>query len=108
MPYQVFSPVLDQYGAPCLFLLFGLLLWLESRHPLRRWRQGNLGRTVVNAAVSLPSFLILRLGLLPAELAAAYWAQHNRFGVLNLFGMPAWLHGALSFLFLDYVLYVWH
>ncbi len=108
MHYQIYNAILDKYGGPMLFVLFGLLLVLESRHPLRRWVRGILGRIITNAAVSVPAFLVLRLGLIPAELVAAYWTQRAHFGVLNAVAMAPWLHGVLSFLFMDYVLSVWH
>ena len=108
MHYQIYNAVLDKYGGPILFSLFGLLLVLEFRRPLRRWTQSIFRRVIINAAVSVPAFLVLRLGLIPAELAAAYWAQRAHFGVLNIVPMPPWLHGALSFLFMDYLLYAWH
>lgn len=108
MDHQIYQPILDKYGGPVLVLLFAALLWLEYRYPLRHWVQGIRRRLLTNAAVSIPAFLILRLGLIPAELAVAYWAQRSGFGVLNVIAMPPWLHGVLSFLFMDYLLYVWH
>ncbi|TAM79628.1 MAG: sterol desaturase family protein [Acidobacteria bacterium] len=105
MPYQIYNAILDKYGGPILFSLFALLLVLQYRRPLRRRTQSIFRRVIINAAVSVPAFLVLRLGLIPAELAAAYWAH---FGVLNIIPMPPWLHGVLSFLFMDYLLYVWH
>ena len=108
MHYQIYNAVLDKCGGPIVFSLFGLLLVLEYRRPLRRWTQGIFRRVIINAAVSVPAFLVLRLGLIPVELAAAYWTQRAHFGVLNIVPMPPWLHGVLSFLFMDYLLYVWH
>lgn len=108
LSYNIYNPVLDMYGGPVLIVLFGTLLILEIRRPLRRWVQSIFRRFITNAAVSVPAFLVLRLGLIPAELAAAHWAKEAHFGVLNLTPMPIWVHGVLSFLFMDYLLYVWH
>src|SRR5579862_9402281 len=100
MHYQIYNPILDKYGGPALFMLFGALLVLECRRPLRRWVRGIWRRVITNAAVSVPAFIIMRLGLVPAELGAAYWAQRGHFGLLNVIPMPVWLHGVLSFLFM--------
>lgn len=108
MPYEIYVPILDKYGAPVLFALFVLLMLLEYRRPLRGWVQGIFGRLIVNAGVSVPAFLVMRIGLIPGQLAVADWAREVHFGLLNVVAMPWWLHGASSFLLMDYVLYLWH
>lgn len=108
MEYRLFHPILDLYGGPILVVLFVLLVYLQFRRPLRRW-VGRLGRRLVtNAGVALPTFAALRLVLIPLEVAVAYWAAQNQFGLLYLVTLPGWLHGLLAFLLLDYLLYVWH
>lgn len=108
MDYQVFFPILDKYGAPVLIVLFILLLFLQYRWPLRRWVRRLSPRFLTNAGVAVPAFAVLRLVLIPAEIAVAYWASQHEFGLLYLFSMSSWLHGILAFLLLDYLLYVWH
>jgi sterol desaturase/sphingolipid hydroxylase (fatty acid hydroxylase superfamily) len=108
LDYRIHSTILDNCGGPALLVLTCLLLVLEYRQPLRQWVQKIFRRTVTNAGVSVPAFLVLRLGLIPAELAGAYWAREAHFGVLNVIPMPPWLHGVLTFLLMDYLLYVWH
>ena len=108
MDYRIFYPILDLYGAPVLFILFALLLFVQYKWPLRRWVKGLRGRFLTNAGVAVPTFAVLRLVLIPAEVAVAYWASEHQFGLLHLFSLPAWLHGVLAFLLLDYLLYVWH
>lgn len=108
MHYEIHSTILDNYGGPTLLALFCVLLVVEYRQPLRRWVQNFFRRVVTNAAVSAPTFLVLRLGLIPAELGAAYCAREAHFGLLNVIPMPPWLHGVLTFLLMDYLLYVWH
>lgn len=108
MNYQVFYPILDKYGAPVLVVLFILLLFLQYKWPLRRWVQRLMRRFLVNAGVAVPTFAVLRLVLIPAEVAVAYWASQHEFGFLYLFSLSPWLQGVLAFLLLDYLLYVWH
>lgn len=108
MKYRIFHPILDVYGAPVLFTLFAVLLFLEYRWSLRRWVQGYMRRLLTNAAVAAPTFAVMRLALIPAAVAVAYWGQQHGFGLLYLLPLPAWLHAVLAFLLLDYSLYVWH
>ncbi len=108
MEYRIEYPILDTYGAPVLFALFALLLLIEYKWPLRRWVQEFRSRHLTNFGVAIPTFLALRLALIPAVVAAGYWAQEHEFGLLYLLPLPAWLHAAVAFLLLDYVLYLWH
>jgi sterol desaturase/sphingolipid hydroxylase (fatty acid hydroxylase superfamily) len=108
MDYRIFHPILDTYAAPVLLALFALLLFLQYRRPLRRWVKGVRRRFLANAGVAVPTFAVLRLVLIPAEVAVAYWAARHEVGLLHLLSLPAWLHGVLAFLLLDYLLYVWH
>ncbi|HET6566767.1 MAG TPA: sterol desaturase family protein [Rhodothermales bacterium] len=109
MDYQIIYPILDAYGGPILLVVFVALLYLEYRHPLRRWVQGVFSRRLLtNIGVSVPAFIILRLALIPAEVAAGYWATEHHFGLLYLVALPGWLCAVLAFLLLDYVLYIWH
>ncbi|HEX6982459.1 MAG TPA: sterol desaturase family protein [Balneolaceae bacterium] len=108
MNYQVFYPILDLYGGPILAFLFILLLILQYKWPLRRWVKKLRSRYLTNAGVAIPTFAVLRLILIPAEVAVAYWALQHEFGLLYLFPLSPWLQGILTFLLLDYILYIWH
>jgi sterol desaturase/sphingolipid hydroxylase (fatty acid hydroxylase superfamily) len=108
MNYQIFHPILDVYGGPLLLALFAFLLFAEYKWSLRRWVTGFMRRLLTNVGVALPTFLVMRLALIPALVAAGFWAQQNQFGLLYLLPLPAWLHAVLAFLLLDYSLYLWH
>jgi sterol desaturase/sphingolipid hydroxylase (fatty acid hydroxylase superfamily) len=108
LQYRVFQPVLDTYGGPFLFCGFVLLLFLEYHWPLRRWVQGILRRLLTNVAVAVPMFLVMRLGLIPAVVAAAAWAQRTGFGLLHRVPLRGGSRAVLGFLLLDYSLYLWH
>lgn len=108
MEYRIFYPILDVYGAPLLTVLFVGLVVLQYRRPLRRWVIGFRRRFFTNAGLAAPSFVVLKLALIPAEVAAAYWAQQSGFGLLNAVSHPSWIEFVVAVMLLDYVLYVWH
>jgi sterol desaturase/sphingolipid hydroxylase (fatty acid hydroxylase superfamily) len=108
MEFPIFHPILDVYGLPVIGGAFLMFLYLQFRHPLRRWVQGVKPRVWVNVGLAIPSFAVLRLVLIPAEVVAAVWAAENSFGVLHWLALPAWAGAILGFLFMDYMLYVWH
>lgn len=107
MEYQVFYPTLD-YTAPLLFALVAFLLFAEYKWPLRRQVTGYFRRLLTNIGVAVPTMVATRLALIPAIVAAGYWAQQHGFGLLHLLPLPKWLHAIMAFLLLGYSLYIWH
>ena len=105
--FQTF-PVLDRIGAPTLVLGFFTLLILERRWPLRQRVDRWLRRLLINLMVAGPSFLILRLLLIPFVVAAATWAEERGIGLLRLVEMPAAVATIVAILLLDYTMYGWH
>lgn len=108
MKYQIFHPILDAYAGPFLIALFVFLLFAEYKWSLRRWVRNFLPRLLINVGVAVPTFLVMRLGLIPALIAAAIWSQEHSFGLLYLMPLSTGLHAAVAFLLLDYSLYIWH
>lgn len=103
-----FLPILDFPGAPILGTLFLALLFLQRRFPLRFQKFAAFSRVMRNLVFAIPSFLTLRLLLVPIPLAVAYWAQNHHFGLLNWTRFPAWLEGFLGIVLFDYAYYWWH
>lgn len=108
MNYQLFHPILDVYAAPVLATLFVGLLIAEYKWSLRRFVRGFFQRMLTNIAVAVPTLVVMRLGLIPLVVAAAYWAQQHEFGLLYVLPLPSWGRAVGAFLLLDYSLYVWH
>jgi sterol desaturase/sphingolipid hydroxylase (fatty acid hydroxylase superfamily) len=105
--FQTF-PILDRIGAPILVLGFLALLFLERRWPLRQRVDRWLRRLVINLMVAGPSFVILRLLLIPAVVAVAAWAEHRDLGLLRLVEWPSVVEIVVAVLLLDYTMYFWH
>ena len=105
-------PAFDYVASPLMVLFFGLLLLIQWRYPLRKQHYASLRRVIRNIGVALPTFVVLRLALLPLPLLTAIWARDNTIGLINwLFpeqGMGAWVGYGLGFLVFDYAYYWWH
>src|SRR6188768_3881150 len=101
-------PLLDYAGSPILLMLFGCLLWLQWKYPLRRQHFSVMRRLARNFAFSLPAFLLLRLTLIPIPLVLAWWAQQHGVGILHWSAAPVWLASITGFLLMDWAYYWWH
>lgn len=108
MNYQIYFPLLDKFGSPFIIGSFSILLYLERKRPLRPFRKNYFKRFITNSLVAFPTFLGLRLILIPLKVQAAEWALINNIGLLNLIKLPLILKSILAFLLLDYTLYLWH
>lgn len=105
--FQTF-PILDRIGAPLLLAGFLAMLFFERRWPLRHRVDRWLRRLCINLMVAGPSFLILRLLLIPAVVAVAAWADERGLGLLRLVEWPNAFEIVAAVLLLDYTMYFWH
>lgn len=108
MDFQISLPVFDLLILPLLAGLVVGLWFLERRWPLRVFVKNAWRRLATNTLVGAPAFVIMRLTLIPAQMAAAYWAAREGFGLLRILPIPDWAAAILGFLALDYLLYIWH
>lgn len=88
-----------------VFCAMALWEWLAPARPVRvararRW-SANLGLALVDA-------LVVRLALPGATVAVAVVAEHEGWGLLQRFALPAPLAWAAALLLLDLVLYLQH
>jgi sterol desaturase/sphingolipid hydroxylase (fatty acid hydroxylase superfamily) len=84
------------------------LLWLEHRQPLRSARASKLRRTGRNLALATTSAMAVQLLEQPLARPLAALVARRRWGLLQQFPLPPWLHVVLAFTLLDYTLYLWH
>ena len=100
--------VFDTKAVPVL-MAAGLLLFVaETRRQLRKRTRPRGERMVTNTLVSLPSFSLLQLLLLPVMVKMAEESRRKKFGLTYRFSAPITLKTAIAFLLLDYSNYGWH
>lgn len=101
-------PIFDLPGGPLLLAVFGLLLWLQWRHPLRHQYFAALRRILRNLIFATPAFVALRLALVPIPLSVAVWAARHDCGLLNRLPLHPFVTGALGIVLFDWAYYWWH
>ena len=101
-------PILDHVGAPLLIAVFLLCFFTEKARPLRRRVQHWLRRCVINLLVAAPSFVVLRLLLIPAVVAVAAACERHDFGLVRWLDFPSVAAGIVALLVLDYTMFLWH
>jgi sterol desaturase/sphingolipid hydroxylase (fatty acid hydroxylase superfamily) len=87
------------------FLLF---LWLETRLPLRPLRESKLRRVGRNLATAGLGFATVELLQIPILVPISRWAMTRGLGLLNQLELAEWVRVAVSFVLLDYTLWIWH
>ena len=96
------------WSAPLILGAFGLLVWLERRHPLRREVEPKLRHGVRNLAVAGLAAVALQLTENPIASRLSALVERRKLGLLKLLRLPVWLETALALVLLDYSLYLWH
>jgi len=105
-------PPFDFVIFPLMMVVFGLLLWIQWKRPLRHQRLNSVRRVARNVGVSVPMFVVFRLLMVPLPLFTALWAANHDVGLLRWllpdtdFGTV--VQGVLGFMLFDYSYYWWH
>ncbi|HEY0202817.1 MAG TPA: sterol desaturase family protein [Acetobacteraceae bacterium] len=80
----------------------------ERRSPLRQSTQAEPARIIRNLALGVLSMAVVSAVEGPVVRPLARQAESRRRGLAQLMPAPAWLRDAISFLALDYTIYLWH
>lgn len=94
-------------GAAVLGTL-GLLVWSETRRPLREHREGKVRRNIRNIAVAALSAATLQALEKPFVDPLSGLIERRRWGLIKRFRLPTWAENILAVVLMDYGLYVWH
>lgn len=87
---------------------FGLLVWAETRRPLRERREGKVRRDVRNLTVALLSAATLQTLEKPVVEPLSRLVERRRWGLLKQFDLPPRAENVLAVALMDYTLYLWH
>ena len=98
---DLIQDIMDKKGAPILVGVFAFLFVMESVSQLRARKGKRTRRMMINAMVSVPGFLALRLLLLPAMVWIAYKNQEWQIGANYLYTFSPWVEGVIAFFLLD-------
>lgn len=94
--------------AAVVAIAFGLLLWRETRRPLRDRVERRLVHTARNVGVGILSAVAVNLVETPVVLPFAAFVEGRGIGLLRVVTLPGWLDVLLACVLMDYTLYVWH
>ena len=87
---------------------FAVLLWAETRRPLRRQEHDKVRRNLRNLAVAGLSAATLQALEKPVVDPLSRMVQRKRWGLLKQLRLRPWAETALAVLLMDYTLYLWH
>ncbi|MEZ5871611.1 MAG: sterol desaturase family protein [Nitratireductor sp.] len=88
--------------------LFLILALLEVLAPRRDPKPVKMKRWFTNWALVLLDSLLVRLVFKTAAVGGALWAAENGYGLFNVMSAPAWLAIVVSFLVLDFAVWLEH
>ena len=88
--------------------VFGGLLWLERRRPLRRAAESKVKRGGRNLAMAALAGVALQIVEQPAAGRLTSMVERRGWGLLKIVRLPRWLEVLLAVVLLDYTLYLWH
>jgi len=100
--------LLKLFGGALAFGAFGILLYLENRHPLRRRVESKLTRNSRNLSVAGLAAVALQLAEQPVVAPLTKLVERKNIGLLKLVRLPRLLETILAVVLMDYTLYVWH
>ncbi|MEO6289031.1 MAG: sterol desaturase family protein [Ginsengibacter sp.] len=105
---DILHRVFDWIGIPILVIVFWLLFFIESKFSLRKRVQSKSQRLLINNAISIPSFILLRFMFLPTMIWLTIQNEKIHFGLNYLYELPPWIELLIGFILFDYVNYLWH
>lgn len=88
--------------------LFGSLAFLEVFVPRRPLTGKKSRRWLTNWAIVLIDSFLVRLLFKTAAVGGAIWAGENGIGLFNWVEVPYWLAFIVSFVALDFSVWLWH
>lgn len=88
--------------------MFLLMACLELWRPRRAQDPQRLTRWSTNIGLAFLSTVLIRVSVGGIVYSGALWGVENRIGLFNFFALDPIVHGLLTFLFLDVLIYAQH
>lgn len=88
--------------------VFGALVWVERRRPLRGQTESKLVRNTRNLATAALAAGAVQFVEKPVVQPLASLAERRGWGLLRQIPLPRWAGALLAVALLDYTLYIWH
>lgn len=95
------------FGAGYIVLIL-LLILLEQVFPLRKKSSSLFPRLLINASLSVISFIFVSVVIFPAQQNTIAFTTEQSFGLLNLVNFPIIVECIIGFLLMDLAFYYWH
>jgi len=105
---MIFNSLSQFIPAIVFIVIFLSLLSLEYFFPLRNKTYSLVVRLLINASLSVISFMVVFFLVTPTANNAINWSSENSFGILNLIKLPSVIEGIIAFLLMDLAFYYWH
>lgn len=94
--------------AGVIVVVFGAMLILERRRPLRRSVEPKMRRVIRNLTTGATALAVATLLQAPLLVPVSRWVMTHRIGLLNVVAMPVALQVVVAVILLDYTLWFWH
>ena len=85
-----------------------LIVWRETRRPLRRRVEPRLRHTFRNGTVGAIAAGAVHLAETPVVVPFAMLVERRGIGLLSWMALPTWMKVVIACVLMDYTLYVWH
>jgi sterol desaturase/sphingolipid hydroxylase (fatty acid hydroxylase superfamily) len=94
-----------------IFLFWGGIMFFyifELIYPYRPVTVSKSRRWINNLSLTIFNSILMHLIFSTAIVSAALYVQKNRIGILNIIDLPDWMKIAITLVFMDFMLYIWH
>src|SRR5690348_245456 len=98
---------IERAGSLLILLMMGVLLWGESRRPLRPQTQSKRTRDLRNVEIAVISAIGVAFVEVPTVRRLASLVERRAWGIRRL-RLAEWAEIVLAVLLMDYTLYLWH
>ena len=93
---------------PLTLRALGVILWWESRRPLRRAVESKPRRISRNVAIAAVSAAAMQVAGRPVVGPLTALVERRQWGLLKWVSLPRWVEVPLALVLLDYTLDIWH